>query len=78
MSIKERINADFLIAFKEKDFERKNFLGLLKSEIQNEETDAYGLLTFVGECVGETKTTKLFHPHYENTHGYSGQECKAW
>jgi uncharacterized protein YqeY len=38
MSIKERINADFLVAFKAQDFPRKNFLGLLKSEIQNEET----------------------------------------
>jgi uncharacterized protein YqeY len=38
MTIKERINADFIKAFKEQDFPRKNFLGLLKSEIQNEET----------------------------------------
>jgi uncharacterized protein YqeY len=38
MTIKERINADFIKAFKEQDFTRKNFLGLLKSEIQNEET----------------------------------------
>jgi uncharacterized protein YqeY len=38
MTIKERINADFIKAFKEKDFARKDFLGLLKSEIQNEET----------------------------------------
>jgi uncharacterized protein YqeY len=38
MTIKERINADFIKAFKEQDFARKNFLGLLKSEIQNEET----------------------------------------
>lgn len=38
MTIKERIHADFIKAFKEKDFPRKDFLGLLKSEIQNEET----------------------------------------
>ncbi len=38
MTIKERIHADFIKAFKEKDFARKDFLGLLKSEIQNEET----------------------------------------
>jgi len=38
MTIKERIHADFIKAFKEKDFTRKDFLGLLKSEIQNEET----------------------------------------
>jgi len=37
MTIKERINADFIEAFKTKDMGRKNFLGLLKSEIQNEE-----------------------------------------
>jgi uncharacterized protein YqeY len=37
MSLKEKINADFITAFKAKDMERKNFLGLLKSEIQNEE-----------------------------------------
>lgn len=37
MNLKEKINADFLSAFKSKDMERKNFLGLLKSEIQNEE-----------------------------------------
>jgi uncharacterized protein YqeY len=38
MTIKERINVDFITAFKSQDFQRKNFLGLLKSEIQNEET----------------------------------------
>ena len=37
MNLKEQINADFIIAFKAKEMERKNFLGLLKGEIQNEE-----------------------------------------
>ena len=37
MTLKEQINADFLTAFKNRDFARKNFLGLLKGEIQNEE-----------------------------------------
>ena len=37
MNLKEQINADFIAAFKAKDMERKNFLGLLKGEIQNEE-----------------------------------------
>ena len=37
MSLKEKINADFITAFKAKEMERKNFLGLIKSEIQNEE-----------------------------------------
>lgn len=38
MTIKEQINADFIKAFKAKEITKKNFLGLLKSEIQNEET----------------------------------------
>ena len=37
MTLKEKINADFITAFKAKDMEKKNFLGLLKGEIQNEE-----------------------------------------
>jgi uncharacterized protein YqeY len=37
MTLKERINADFMLAFKAKDMVRKNFLGILKGEIQNEE-----------------------------------------
>jgi uncharacterized protein YqeY len=36
MSIKERINVDFMEAFKAKDMEKKNFLGVIKGEIQNE------------------------------------------
>lgn len=38
MILKERINADFIEAFKAKDMAKKTFLGLLKGEIQNEET----------------------------------------
>ena len=38
MSLKEQLNADFIIAFKAKEMERKNFLGLIKGEIQTEET----------------------------------------
>jgi uncharacterized protein YqeY len=37
MTLKEKINADFMIAFKAKDMDRKNFLGVVKGEIQNEE-----------------------------------------
>jgi uncharacterized protein YqeY len=37
MELKERINADFMTAFKNKEMEKKNFLGVLKGEIQNEE-----------------------------------------
>lgn len=36
MSLKERINTDFMEAFKAKSMDKKNFLGLIKSEIQNE------------------------------------------
>lgn len=40
MSLKEQLNADFITAFKEGEAgrDKKNFLGLLKGEIQNEET----------------------------------------
>lgn len=38
MKLKEKLNADFISAFKAKEMERKNFLGLLKGEIQTEET----------------------------------------
>jgi uncharacterized protein YqeY len=37
MTLKERINADFMIAFKNREMEKKNFLGVVKGEIQNEE-----------------------------------------
>jgi uncharacterized protein YqeY len=37
MSLKEKINADFMTAFKAKDMVRKNSLGVVKGEIQNEE-----------------------------------------
>lgn len=36
MSLKEQIQVDFMVAFKAKDMDKKNFLGLIKSEIQNE------------------------------------------
>jgi uncharacterized protein YqeY len=35
-SLNDRLNADFMIAFKNKEMEKKNFLGLIKSEISNE------------------------------------------
>lgn len=37
MSLREQINADFMLAFKNKEMEKKNFLGVVKGEIQNEE-----------------------------------------
>ena len=36
MSLKEQIQVDFMTAFKAKNMDKKNFLGLIKSEIQNE------------------------------------------
>jgi uncharacterized protein YqeY len=36
MNLSETINADFITAFKAKDMDKKNFLGLLKGEIQLE------------------------------------------
>ena len=37
MNLKQRITADFMAAFKAKQTEKKNFLGLIKSTIDNEE-----------------------------------------
>lgn len=38
MGLKEQLNVDFITAFKAKELDKKNFLGLLKGEIQTEET----------------------------------------
>lgn len=38
MNLKERINADYIAAFKNKEIGRKTLLGVIKGEIQNEET----------------------------------------
>ena len=35
--LKEKINDDFMVAFKNKEMDKKNFLGVVKGEIQNEE-----------------------------------------
>ena len=37
MTLKEKINADFMEAYKSKDMEKKNFLGVLKGAIQTQE-----------------------------------------
>jgi uncharacterized protein YqeY len=37
MSLREQINAEFMTAFKNKEMDKKNFLGVVKGEIQNEE-----------------------------------------
>jgi uncharacterized protein YqeY len=36
-TLKERINEDFMSAFKNKEMDKKNFLGVIKGDIQNEE-----------------------------------------
>lgn len=43
MTLKEQINADFMSAFKAKYMEKKNFLGVVKGEIQNEESRSGGV-----------------------------------
>lgn len=37
MTLKEKINTDFIEAYKAKDFTKKNFLGVLKGAIQTQE-----------------------------------------
>lgn len=37
MTLKEKINADFMEAYKSKDMEKKNFLGVLKGALQTQE-----------------------------------------
>lgn len=36
-NLKEKINQDFMTAFKSREMEKKNFLGVVKGEIQNAE-----------------------------------------
>jgi uncharacterized protein YqeY len=36
-TLKEKINSDFMVAFKNKEMDKKNFLGLIKGEIQLQE-----------------------------------------
>tara|TARA_R110000803_G_scaffold13218_9_gene37334 strand:+ start:414 stop:812 length:399 start_codon:yes stop_codon:yes gene_type:complete len=38
MTLKEQISKDFMEAFKSKNMDKKNFLGVVKGEIQNEES----------------------------------------
>jgi uncharacterized protein YqeY len=37
ITLKEKINQDFMLAFKSKEMKKKNFLGVIKGEIQNAE-----------------------------------------
>lgn len=43
-TIKEKIKEDFMVAFKAKEMSKKNFLGLIKSTIENEEKNKMGEL----------------------------------
>jgi uncharacterized protein YqeY len=43
MLLKHRINADFMEALKNKQIDKKNFLGVIRGEIQNEEFRALGI-----------------------------------
>jgi len=50
MTIKEQIAADFTEAFKTKQTEKKNFLGVLKSEIFRVEKQDYSDEYFIKIC----------------------------
>jgi uncharacterized protein YqeY len=64
--LKEQINADFMTAFKNKEMEKKNFLGVVKGEIQNEEgrtgtaTDevVLGILKKMEKSLTQTNTSE--------------------
>lgn len=66
MSLKERINADFMVAFKAKEMEKKNFLGVVKGEIQNEvgrsgkddDDTVMGILRKIEKSLKQTNTTE--------------------
>lgn len=40
MNLKERVSTDFMVAYKAKEMEKKNFLGLIKGLIQTQEGKA--------------------------------------
>ena len=66
MTLKEQINKDFMEAFKNKETEKKNFLGVIKGEIQTSEgrgvesTDenVLGILKKVEKSLKQTNTEK--------------------
>ena len=66
MSLKDRINADFMAAFKAKEMEKKNFLGVVKGEIQNEvgrsgkddDETVIGILKKIEKSLKQTNTTE--------------------
>lgn len=66
MSLKERINTDFMTAFKAKEMEKKNFLGVVKGEIQNEvgrsgkddDETVLGILKKIEKSLKQTNTAE--------------------
>jgi uncharacterized protein YqeY len=66
MSLKEQINADFMLAFKAKEMEKKNFLGVVKGEIQNEagrsgkedDETVMGILKKIEKSLKQTNTAE--------------------
>ena len=51
-TLKEKISNDFMIAFKKKQKEKKNFLGLIKSQINTEEKN-------IGKPVSDSEVVKI-------------------
>lgn len=66
MSLKDKINADFMEAFKAKDMDKKNFLGVVKGEIQNEvgrsgkddDETVMGILKKIEKSLKQTNTAE--------------------
>ena len=66
MSLKERINEDFMAAFKAKEMNKKNFLGVVKGEIQNEvgrsgkddDETVMGILKKIEKSLKQTNTAE--------------------
>ena len=66
MKLTERINADFMEAFKAKDMNKKNFLGVVKGEIQNEsgrsgkddDETVMGILKKIEKSLKQTNTVE--------------------
>ena len=66
MNLKEKINTDFMEAFKAKDMNKKNFLGVVKGEIQNEmgrsgkddDETVMGILKKIEKSLKQTNTAE--------------------
>jgi len=64
MTLKEQIGKDFMVAFKERNMDKKNFLGVIKGEIQTAEgrgtdpndTNVLGILKKLEKSLKQTNT----------------------